>query len=31
MYSIVIITTEQKENGTREVFVSYFEAELNNI
>ena len=31
MYPIVNISTEQKESDTREVFISYFEGELNNI
>jgi len=31
MHPIVNISTEQKESDTREVFISYFEGELNNI
>jgi len=31
MYSIVLITDEQKANDARDVFISYLEAELNNL
>lgn len=31
MYSIVLITDEQKANGARDVFISYLEAELNKL
>lgn len=30
MYSIALITDEQRENDARDVFISYLEAELNN-
>jgi DNA-binding transcriptional LysR family regulator len=30
MYSLALITDEQKENDARDVFISYLEAELNN-
>jgi hypothetical protein len=29
--SIVLITDEQKANDARDVFISYLEAELNNL
>ncbi|MBU1060358.1 MAG: LysR family transcriptional regulator [Proteobacteria bacterium] len=31
MYSIVVITDEERENDARDVFISYLEAELNSI
>jgi len=31
MYSIALITDEQKANDARDVFISYLEAELNNL
>ena len=31
MYSIVLITDEQKANDARDVFIHYLEAELNNL
>lgn len=31
MYSIVLITEEKQENDARDVFISYLEAELNNL
>ncbi len=31
MYSIVLITDEQKQNDARDVFISYLEAELSNL
>ncbi len=31
LYSIVIITDDNKENDARDVFISYLEAELNNL
>ena len=31
MYSIVLITDEQKANDARDVFISTLEAELNNL
>ena len=31
MYSIALITDEQRENDARDVFISYLEAELNNL
>jgi hypothetical protein len=30
MYSLALITDEQKENDARDVFISYLEAELSN-
>ncbi len=31
MYSIALITDEQRANDARDVFISYLEAELNNL
>jgi hypothetical protein len=31
MYSIVLITDEQKTNEARDVFIGYLEAELNKL
>jgi DNA-binding transcriptional LysR family regulator len=31
MYSLALISDEQKENDARDVFISYLEAELNNL
>lgn len=31
MYSIVVVSDEQKENDARDVFISYLEIELNNL
>ena len=31
MYSLALITDDQKENDARDVFISYLEAELNNL
>ena len=31
MYSLALITDERKEDGTRDVFISYLEAELNKL
>ena len=31
MYSLALITDEQRENDARDVFISYLEAELNNL
>lgn len=31
MYSIALITDEQKENDARDVFISYLEAALDNL
>ncbi len=31
MYSIALITDDKKENDARDVFISYLEAELNNL
>ncbi len=31
MYSLALITDEQRENDARDVFISYLEAELNNF
>jgi hypothetical protein len=31
MYSLALITDEQRPNDARDVFISYLEAELNNL